>query len=1486
MRKKIILLLVFITTLMIGMTFPAVNAAYKKVKLSEKIIMDSGRINMVEWEKLNDSDNQAFTIDSIDPYVSNITGTGDTMIIEPFKALDLTNGDVLLSFDILDGVGQIGGDAYSGHLYAFLEPKENVTTSTALEKIHYPSYFAYMYDGFLVCDTAPAGEHVFYYDEACTKEIEHLADFCSFGLGKGRVTYTYKSNGVLGVTYQTEDGNKYSAFAKNAIPEEYRSGEMCFGLACWGHIQVDNLTLAQNNSLFKTDFEGEWSSSTLDETKCFQINAISYEITEEKEVENTDPTPQATSNTYISSKADGSMLLVEGKTSADLANGDVTVSFDLSNVKLAAADGEYASHLYAFLEPAANLSTTATTQKIAGDHGYSPFYYLHWHEGYLTADYDYEAGVMDFYQDKECTTTFAETAEFCTYTVADGKLTYTFSKDRTLAIESNGVKVYIKDAFPAEFASGEMCFGIAGWGAQHIDNFEVKQNDTVIVSTDFTGDVSEKVLLDQHEAVTEEATPQATSNTYISSKADGSMLLVEGKTSADLANGDVTVSFDLSNVKLAAADGEYASHLYAFLEPAANLSTTATTQKIAGDHGYSPFYYLHWHEGYLTADYDYEAGVMDFYQDKECTTTFAETAEFCTYTVADGKLTYTFSKDRTLAIESNGVKVYIKDAFPAEFASGEMCFGIAGWGAQHIDNFEVKQNDTVIVSTDFTGDVSEKVLLDQYEAVTEEAETEPQVEPKKEVVVVGKAISNKSNTGDMTVVEAFKAADLTNGDVTVSFDLLSHKDAGEENVDYATHLYAFLEPKDNILTSTDLVKVNNPAFYLHYHEGYLTTDYDYQAGVMDFYQDKECTTLYAETAEFCQFALKEGRVSFTFSSDRTLAIESNGVKVYIKDAFPAEFASGEMCFGIAAWGNLVLDNLEFSQYNEVLTCDFEPGWNSLTADDEKVYGSTYKEIKAGGLLVSNPAENQRMVMRNEVIVDENSEYVLDVETAIDFRTLGKKFGFAMGLDKKDSELSTGSFLNFYTGSDSKTHVACGEEDFASELDLTTLGYVTVTLNGLKGGKLKVTVGGEVFNFTNVDFDGYFGIASEGTGELVVAVGKDFVVTNYEFKASEGGEIATNFNTGYVDSDIWTLQNLKAHYLNEPGRDNGIVFEDGVMKFDGVGIMTYFSTKHRYADYILELDYIQPNDLPTTNANGGYLGTFAVCIASNSESGYINSYMFSPFYYADLSFLHFADYSTGVEGTTSNSNVYKFYDPTKTITTAMKFVVVNDTVTVYCQDITEQEFDKDNYVCLGTWNVDGTDGYVCIAGDEGEVQYFDNLRITPIDDKDPQVVQERIANFVDRKPIEDEYATLSAPTVTVNNNKVTWEKVKDAEGYVVTVNGNEQPVQSGLEFTVEGEPGEYKVTVKAVSSMSYVTGGASAASNEVTVKIDGSTPVDPENPTTAPENPTDKPTTDNNPTTQPDSGKKKGCKNSIVSATILLPILALGTCIVIKKRKEE
>lgn len=231
------------------------------------------------------------------------------------------------------------------------------------------------------------------------------------------------------------------------------------------------------------------------------------------------------------------------------------------------------------------------------------------------------------------------------------------------------------------------------------------------------------------------------------------------------------------------------------------------------------------------------------------------------------------------------------------------------------------------------------------------------------------------------------------------------------------------------------------------------------------------------------------------------------------------------------------------------------------------------------------------------------------------------------MSAKDSALADSSFLHFYNV-ENKTHLALGETDYDLGRNLVDSGEVTVVLNAVKGGELQATVGGVSYKFENVNLAGYMAILSEGKGNATVLVGQEFKVVNYAYRGSEGKEVAVNFNTGYYDSDVWTMQNLKAHYLDQPERAKGITFENGRLNFDGVGIMSYFATKQQYSEYILEFDYIQPCDLPTTSANGGYLGTFAVCVASNASSGYTNSHMFSPFYYEGMGFMQWSDYSTG------------------------------------------------------------------------------------------------------------------------------------------------------------------------------------------------------------------------------------------------------------------
>ena len=78
----------------------------------------------------------------------------------------------------------------------------------------------------------------------------------------------------------------------------------------------------------------------------------------------------------------------------------------------------------------------------------------------------------------------------------------------------------------------------------------------------------------------------------------------------------------------------------------------------------------------------------------------------------------------------------------------------------------------------------------------------------------------------------------------------------------------------------------------------------------------------------------------------------------------------------------------------------------------------------------------------------------------------------------------------------------------------------------------------------------------------------------------------------------------------------------------------------------------------------------------------------------------------------------------------------------------------------------------------------------------------------------ETEVLLPPVIQVTNNEVTWAPVSGATGYLVYVNGVVTgDAQTETAYTVTGEAGEYRITVKAVDATR-----ASNMSNEVVVNI--------------------------------------------------------------------
>ena len=1158
----------------------------------------------------------------------------------------------------------------------------------------------------------------------------------------------------------------------------------------------------------------------------------------------------------------GASMIIEPYATADLSKGDVTLSFDILEASNTAIVGDYGTHLYALIEP-----EEGATYKDAD--GSLSNYYCYLHDGAITSPYSYSLGGHMFYYDRECTKPIEYNADFALFSLGVGRFSFTYTKDRvigaTLTTENGTTTVYVKDAFPASYTEGNMRFGIHDWGVLKIDNLSLTQN-SVVVATDFSEGYEDLVATSnvtlKEEGATGETVP-VTGSPRVKSVSNGSPIgIIQPTATADLSEGDVTLSIDISNVS------DASSHIYVIAEDGATAESSSYLDKV----GLSHTYFAYMRTGVLSSGYSYaNAGTTTlFYKDADCTDPYTHNADFIGWGLFDSTLTVTYKANGTVGISlSNGVStftIYTKNAIPVLETGKEMAFGIGFWGSATFDNLKLTQNGNVLCENDFSGDwANNEIRASGLEDVDNVVEDDNEEEVESNVYAEFLA------TGDMAYVESKLSADLSKGDVVLSFDVLDFNNvAGGDGVNYGTHLYAIIEP----VAGAPAKWLTDGLFYTNMNGGALTAPYAYyyEQGQI-YYLDRECTVPASQTADYALFNFGKGRMTITYCSNRALGISLNGQTYYIKNAIPEAYMKGEMLFGIADWGTFDIDNLEISQPSVIMQTGFEKGYASATAEKGKCYASGAKHIVASGLASTNTNETQRLVLRTTIDVDEDCDKVFNAKGSLAFESLNDNFGFAMGMEAKDSALADSDFLYFYNNEDGKTHIALGETDYALSDNLVGQGEVAVELDGATNGKLVVNVNGTNYEFENVDMAGYFAIVSEGKGEATVIVSQKFEVVNYAYRASEGGEIAENFNTGSYDTDNWTMQNLKAHYLNEADRANGITFENGRLNFDGVGIMSYFATTKAYSEYVLEFDYIQPANLPTTSANSGYLGTFAICIASNSSSGYNNSHMFSPFYYDEpgMGFIQWSDCTSGQYETGSRLGSWDYYDENKDVVTAMKVVVAFEKVSIYVQDITETEFNKDNYVLQGTWDIGDTYGYVCLAGDEGVVQYFDNVRITPIDDPDSNKVQEKIDNFEDRRAIEDYCITLATPEVTVDGNKVTWNKVKAAQGYIVTINGNAQPVQTETEYIFE-EEGTYTVTVQAVGEGAWIKAN-SEQSQAVEIVVSASGNDGGES--------TTEPSTDGGNSGNASSG---GCSGSIGLGG-MFGFLALGAVAIIRRKRD-
>ena len=424
-------------------------------------------------------------------------------------------------------------------------------------------------------------------------------------------------------------------------------------------------------------------------------------------------------------------------------------------------------------------------------------------------------------------------------------------------------------------------------------------------------------------------------------------------------------------------------------------------------------------------------------------------------------------------------------------------------------------------------------------------------------------------------------------------------------------------------------------------------------------------------------------------------------------------------------------------------------------------------------------------------------------------------GFRTGGGTVSPSMTT--LLVVYEGGNEVSSVSLG-------FNVVGLDYIDYSFTAFKNGTITATVNDVAYelSFNKNNVSGYIALAIKDDFENMKVAIKDFEIRKYSYKESEEGEIATNFNTGYVDTSLWVMQSTtsvktKPEYAD---RVNGLVMKDGKLKFDGTTDKAYFGTLYDYGDFILEFeleeffdgllpdksDSDKPKLVDSWTSAHGYSALY-VNFGVISGNGVGNSCMLgfiqqrantsSPFTGAIV----LQDYKSGGISVIKPID-YNFYPQQSGITknTAVKIICSLNTITIYVQEILpDVELSVDRWMEIVRFDgITDTFGRVTFSSTEAGWFNLDNIRIYPIDDPDPVRVNAKITLFQDFAPIPDTLKPyeLAAPIITFEDGILTWEKIAGATGYIIRSNGFTRELnasQNSFKFNVNGE---YSVVVIA------------------------------------------------------------------------------------------
>ena len=624
-----------------------------------------------------------------------------------------------------------------------------------------------------------------------------------------------------------------------------------------------------------------------------------------------------------------------------------------------------------------------------------------------------------------------------------------------------------------------------------------------------------------------------------------------------------------------------------------------------------------------------------------------------------------------------------------------------------------------------------------------------------------------------------------------------------------------------------------------------------------------------------------GIKTYILNEDGVYDSTNLATETWIKNAFEAADATSEYRFGIDYWGDLTIDNYKLSTPTEtIFSTDFTgTAWSNPA--ETPAPGTMFNNcgVPVSVAQVDATLTNaDRLVTELKVKTDANSQKAFTLSGSVDFKTLDE-FGFAMGLDSQDQAFDAEgvSYVYFTQGvnaAGTNVNYICLMEDGEAVGDPIEVGDMAGLFAFFDFEFTVETDGSAAFSAFGAsiplqlnpeNLDGYFALGNKGSGTAEISFGGALNLYSFGYRASEGAGVASNFNSNWMNPDKWESLAGSPVMFEDASQTKGIVVEDGKVQFAGVGHGSYIGTTEKYAEYVIEFVYEEGFDGDKPKLVDSYelsYSPLAVIIgidtATSAPSGWAEKTMVI-FYEGYLQLLDFKQEQLVIADALTNYN-FRASEAGTVKKTAIKMVVMNKSVTIYLQELVEGTTPTEEaWVKAAEFQTADTYGKITFASTEAGVFALDDIRITPIDDPNPEVVAANAAAYVSFQAIADENRpiTLIAPVVTMTENVISWNAVEDATGYIVSVNGTTTEVGADvLSYTVDmTEVGDYTITVVAKGNGDWISD--SAQSNAISFTI------------------------------QPPKAEKKGCGSVVVDGSILMALVTVaGVALVAKKRKED